>query len=186
MSNYTFENMSRIGNDSCYIDQTYIQNMAFGNYNVHNYFGSDCMMSNPIQLATQQPGVNYSGGHQTGAGGCNINANSLLKLDTIPAHPRGRIDLFQRPFITVPYLGRGYVDPIVESKMMQGKYNYNKKSSNNTTEISYIPYSTTPLLPDIKDRLENPIYSVEGVASNDWIRGGIPSRELTRDTCSPL
>ena len=42
-------------------------------------------------------------------------------------------------------------------------------------------YSNTPLLPSVKDRLTNPAYSVEGVASSGWIRGGIPSRELTRD-----
>jgi hypothetical protein len=42
-------------------------------------------------------------------------------------------------------------------------------------------YQTTPLLPDVKERMTNPSYSVEGVASEGWIRGGVPSRELTRD-----
>ena len=186
MTSYTFENPSRIGTDAGYIDQTQLQNIAFGNYPVNNYFINDCMMSKPVSLATQQPGVNYKGGYQTGAGGCNIDYNSKLMLDTIPAHPRGKLDLMQRPFVTVPYLGRGYVDAYTESKLMQGDYNYNRKSSNNTSELSYIPYSSTPLLDDIKDRVTNPVYSVEGVASGDWIRGGIPSRELTRDVCKPV
>jgi hypothetical protein len=42
-------------------------------------------------------------------------------------------------------------------------------------------YTSTPLLSDIKDRVTNPAYCVEGVASEGWIRGGVPSRELTRD-----
>jgi hypothetical protein len=29
--------------------------------------------------------------------------------------------------------------------------------------------------------MNNPYYCVEGVASEGWIRGGVPSRELTRD-----
>jgi len=29
--------------------------------------------------------------------------------------------------------------------------------------------------------MNNPSYCVEGVASEGWIRGGVPSRELTRD-----
>ena len=82
-------------------------------------------------------------------------------------------------------MGRGYVNTDTESKLVQEDYNYNRKSSNNTSEISYIPYSSTPLLDDIKDRVTNPAYSVEGVASGDWIRGGVPSRELTRDVSTP-
>lgn len=186
MTSYTFENTTRICNDSKYIDQTYLQNMAYSNYLMNNYFGNDCLMTKPVTLATQQPGVNYKGGYQTGAGGCNIDYNSKLLTDTILSHPKGKLDLMQRPFVTVPYLGRGYVDAVTESKIMQGDYNYNRKSSNNTTEISYIPYSSTPLLDDIKERITNPAYSVEGVASGDWIRGGVPSRELTRDTCRPV
>ena len=29
--------------------------------------------------------------------------------------------------------------------------------------------------------MNNPAYSIESVASEGWVRGGIPSRELTRD-----
>ena len=49
------------------------------------------------------------------------------------------------------------------------------------TEQSYIKYHHTPLLPSIKDKVTNPVHSVEGVASEGWVRGGVPSRELTRD-----
>ena len=38
--------------------------------------------------------------------------------------------------------------------------------------------------PVLNERFTNPAYSVEGVASPGWIRGGVPSRDLTRDTCS--
>jgi len=185
MTSYVFENPTRVGNDTKYIDQTFIQNMAYSNYLLNNPVSQDCLMKNPISLATQQPGVNYTGSHQTGIGGCNIDYNSQLLIGTILSHPRGKLDLRQRQFVTVPYLGKGYVDPVAESKLMQGEYNYNRKTSNNTTELSYIPYSSVPLLDDIKDRITNPIYLVEGAASEDWIRGGVPSRELTRDICKP-
>ena len=57
----------------------------------------------------------------------------------------------------------------------------NKKSVNNLSEKSYIAYHSTPLLSSVKERMTNPAYSVESVASQGWIRGGVPSRELTRD-----
>jgi hypothetical protein len=181
VSNYVFDNISRIGNDNCCVDQRTIQNAGYANYTLQNYFISDCSMKKPIELATTQPGIFYKGGYNVGAGGCNIDDSSNLQIGTIQTHPRCHIDLFQRPFATVPYLGRGSVNPIVESQIQQGELNINKRSVNNLSEKSYIKYSNTPLLSSVKNRLTNPAYSVEGVASSGWIRGGIPSRELTRD-----
>ena len=102
VSNYTFDNISRIGNDNCNIDQNSIQNTQAANYLLQNYFAADCSMKNPISLATTQPGIMYNGGHNVGAGGCNIDDSSNLQIGTIQTHPRCRIDLFQRPFATVP------------------------------------------------------------------------------------
>ena len=117
-----------------------------------------------------------------GAGGCNINDSSNLQIGSIQTHPRCRIDLFHRPFATVPYLGRGAVDPIAEAQMQQGESITNKRSVTRLGELSYIDYHHTPLLPEVAERLTNPIYSIEGAATEGWIRGGVPSRELTRDS----
>jgi len=181
-SGYTFNNLSRIGLDECNLSQTDIQNVASCNYSTQNYFASDCSMRNPISLATAQPGVMYNGGYQVGAGGCNINDSSKLQIGTIQTHPRCRIDLFHRPFATVPYLGRGSVNPIMESQIQQGEQIVNKKSVNTLAEKSFIKYHQTPLLPAVQQRINNPANQIESVASDGWVRGGVPSRELTRDT----
>jgi hypothetical protein len=180
-SGYTFDNMSRIGLDNCCIDQETIQDVAACNYMTQNYFASDCTMNNVKSLATAQPGIMYNGGYNSGAGGCNIDTNSKLLIGTIQTHPRCRIDLFQRPFATVPYLGRGSVNPIIESQIQQGEQLVNKRSVNNLSEKSYIKYHQTPLLPAIKEKLDNSATKIENDASEGWIRGGIPSREITRD-----
>jgi hypothetical protein len=184
VSSYIFDNMSRIGNDNCSMDQRSIQNVNTCNYTLQNYFAKDCSMKDPIALATTQPGVNYKGGFQSGAGGCNIDQNSQLLIGSIQTHPKCRIDLFQRPFATVPYLGRGSVDPTIESEIQQGEAITNKRSVTKLGEKSYIDYTNTPLMSDLKERYTNPVYSVEGAASPGWVRGGVPSRELMRDTCN--
>jgi hypothetical protein len=181
VSGYTFDNMARIGNDSCCIDQNTIQNAGYASYMLQNYFASDCSMKKPIDLATTQPGVFYNGGYNSGAGGCNINESSSLTIGTIQTHPKSRIDLFQRPFATVPFLGRGSVNPIMEAQIQQGESLVNKRSVNNLSEKSYIKYHQTPLLPSVEEKLTNPANYVEGAAAEGWIRGGVPSRELTRD-----
>ena len=138
-------------------------------------------MKQPIALATAQPGIMYNGGSGSGAGGCNIDSSSDLLIGSVQTHPKSRISLFQRPFATVPFLGRGSVDPILEAQIMQGELLTNKRSVNKLSEKSDIKYQITPLIPSVKDRVTNPAYSVEGVASEGWVRGGIPSRDLTRD-----
>ena len=181
LSSYTFDNMARIGNDNCCIDQKSIQNVASCNYNLQNYFLSDNCEQKAKKFATTQPGIFYNAGFNSGANGCNIDESSKLQIGTIQTHPRCRIDLFQRPFATVPYLGRGSVNPVMEAQIQQGETNINKRSINNLSEKSYIKYHQTPLLPAVKERLTNPANSVESVASEGWVRGGVPSRELTRD-----
>ena len=119
--------------------------------------------------------------HQVGAGGCNIDANSELLIGTINTNPKCRISLYERPFKTVPYLGRGSSNPVLESHIQQGDMITNKKSINTTTEQSYMPYSNYPLLPSIENSITNPANLVEGVAADGWIRGGVPSRELQKD-----
>ena len=177
---YTFDSPSRIGLDECNKSQTDIQNVASCNYQTQNYFASDCTMKNAKSLATTQPGIMYNGGYNSGAGGCNIDESSMLQIGTIQTHPRCRIDLFQRPFATVPYLGRGSVNPVMEAQIQQGEQIVNKRSVNNLSEKSYIKYHQTPLLPAVQEKIKNS--TIESDASQGWIRGGVPSRELTRDS----
>jgi len=181
ISSYTFDNMTRIGLDDCCKSQTDMQNVSSCNYMTQNFFSADCSMKNPIALATTQPGIMYNGGYNSGAGGCNIDNSSKLLIGSIQTHPRCHIDLFQRPFATIPYLGRGSVNPIMESQIQQGEQIVNKKSTSNLSEKSYIKYHQTPLLPAVQQKINNPANQIENVASDGWVRGGVPSRELTRD-----
>jgi hypothetical protein len=113
--------------------------------------------------------------------GSNIDDSSKLLIGTIQTAPKARIDLFQRPFATVPFLGRGAVDPILESQIQQGEAVTNKRTVTHMTEKSHLKYRTTPLIPTVKENIQNPNNIIEASASEGWIRGGVPSRELTRD-----
>ena len=181
VSSYTFDNMSRLGADNCCIEQNTLQSIGYCNYLLQNYYIDDCSMRKPIELATSQPCIQYKGGYNSGAGGCNIDDSSNLQIGTIQTHPRCRLDLFHRPFATVPYLGRGSVCPLMEAQIQQGELIQNKRSVTNNGETSYIAYHSYPLHQGIQDRLTNPAYCVEGVASEGWVRGGLPSREMTKD-----
>jgi hypothetical protein len=178
---YTFNNMSRIGNDEGSQYQGNIQNTKHNNYLLTNHFSNDCMMRDPMNLALSQPSMNYKGGSHVGAEGCNIDTSSELLLGSMLTHPKCKLSLYKRPFATVPYLGRGAANPDMESQLQQGDLNINRKSVNPLMEQSYAPVSQTPLIPSVAATISNPANLVEGVAADGWIRGGLPSRELTKD-----
>jgi hypothetical protein len=184
VSDFTFYGLSRIGDDNCSIDQRTIQNTNSCNYLLDNFYTSDCNMRGVVNLATSQPCINYKGGMGSDFCGSNIDTNSRLLIGSVQTNPRCRIDLFQRPFATVPYLGRGSVDPILESELMQGQQNSDRKTETNLSERSYIKYQTIPLIPEVKKNIQNPERLIESMASESWIRGGLPSREIIRDTKS--
>lgn len=181
VSDYTFNNLSNIKDDSCTLSQDSIQNLKHGNYMLTNFYGHDCTMKNTSNVATSQPSVFYHGGHQTGYGGCNIDANSDLFL-SLPTKPACKISLQPRQFLTVPFLGRGNSNVVLESQIQQGDMVSDKKSICTTSEISHLDYRNYPLLPSLQATVTNPSNLVEDAAADGWVRGGVPSRDLVRDT----
>tara|TARA_Y100000768_G_scaffold50183_1_gene32708 strand:+ start:4590 stop:5144 length:555 start_codon:yes stop_codon:yes gene_type:complete len=177
---HTFNNMSRIGNDECDKSQDSIQNTNAANYMLDN-FRPACPMTSAIEFATNQPYVNFTGSHQVGIGGCNINASSELLLSDI-TKSKCRISLSERPFVTVPFLGRGKGDPSLEQKLQQGELIDDKKTLSQLSEISYEKYQQVPMLPNIQEGKGNPSNVLESEASGDWVRGGVTTRDLNRDS----
>jgi hypothetical protein len=69
----------------------------------------------------------------------------------------------------------------LEAQIQQGEAISNKRTVTRLTEKSYLKFHTTPLIPEVKQNIQNPSLMIESMASEGWIRGGVPSRELTRD-----
>mgnify|MGYP001058048708 CR=1 FL=1 len=179
--NYTFDNLTRLGDDVCYNTERTKQNSSYGSYNVTNYFSNDCGLQKPLALATQQPNVFVNGGYGTvGAGGCNVDSDSNLRIGSVQTNPKAKISLYTRPFTTVPYLGRGPARPVEEARLQQGDNVRGKKSCSTISETEYENHYT-PMIPSVKATISNPSNLVESSASKGWIRGGLPSRELVRD-----
>ncbi len=176
---YTFNQRTRIGEGACGVSQKNVESARTANHILDNLW-PDCPMTKAIDFATSQPDINYTGSHQLGMGGCNVDASSDLEgLGRGLMHPKCRISLQQRPFATVPYLGRGKSDAVLESRLQQGALGTSRKSVVPAAEMTY--ETSTPLLPSLRATVSNPANLVEGVAADGWIRGGVPSRELVRD-----
>ena len=176
---YTFDSISRIGNDNIAIDQRNIQNMNHANHQLENYYPS-CPMSSAIDFATKQPQVFYKGSHEGGIKGCEIDINNKLKYTHI-TRPDCKLTLTSRPFLTVPYLGRGSGDTDTEFILKTGENDVNKKSVNLLMENNLSEYKNYPLINDLKDTFNNSAYRIEEDALPGWNRAGVSARNYARD-----
>ena len=180
-SSYFFNNAGRIGADVTDQSQRNVYNTRFTNYTLSDYF-SDKTTDSHVKFATKQPAVMFSGTtHGSGLNSNVIDDESLLKLNTEQDHAVEKLQLFQRPFITVPFLGRGSCDPALESQLLQGEMITDKKSASTIMDKSFSQYALYPTDKKMEDRVNNAANSVEEAALDGWVRGGMSTREMSTD-----
>jgi len=167
--------MARIENDNTTKTQETLQNDRFSSYNTTNYFSQNPSDSQ-IQFATQQPAVVPTGVTGAGISGDKVQNESELLLDSEKERTLGRLNLMQRPFLTVPYLGRGSVDPALELQMKEGEPMGEKKSVSTVMSQSFMGYTLYPTNSDMEDRVSNTKNTVEESAMSGWVRGGADTR----------
>ena len=177
-----FNTLAGLGSDQCGLSQRDLQNTNNANYTLMN-FREDEGMRQTINIASQYPTMNYTGNSHMDIGGRNIDENSELVIRDL-SKTADKLSLQQRSHLTLPYLGRGYVDVEADTAMRNGAYSQNKKSINPSSEISHANYRHTPMLPHLKASIQNPVNLVESSADSGWIRGGLPSREYIKSQCS--
>jgi hypothetical protein len=181
VSSYLFNNADRIGSDSTDLSQRNVSNTRFANHTLSNYF-SDKTSDSHIQFATKQQAVMFSGiTHGNGLHGSVVDAESILKLKTEQEHAIEKLQLFQRPFATVPYLGRGSCDPTIESQLLMGEMVSDKKSASTIMDKSFSQYALYPTDQKMEERVKNPANTVEEAALDGWVRGGMTTRDMSTD-----
>ena len=174
-----FDNISRIGFDSADMTNRHKQNVESANYVLENYNAYNSV-NNAVNLSTRQPNVFISGSPGGGINRNNIDIDSMLQLTKLTKGPERNI-YQERLFSSVPYLGKGPSNVDIEDHLINGDLNMNRKSMDPNSEVSQLNHIYYPLIPSLEARINNPANSVEGVAAEGWIRGGIPSRILNRE-----
>ena len=173
---YPFHNNDRMSNDV--IDNT-LQTNSNNSYMKYILTDNASDTCSYVKFATEQPMVSFSGmTHGHGLNGRVVDNESSLILKNTNERPLEKLQLNQRPFATVPYLGRGGFNITMESQLQQGEIASDKKSINTITEKSFMVYSMHPVDDKMKERVVNPSHNVEEFALDGWVRGGVPTREM--------
>jgi hypothetical protein len=175
---YTFNKMNRIGTDN--IDNTVqnVQNTKFANYMLSSYF-SETLNDDTINFVSNQPTVNIFG---LAVGGNGLNGGNLIDNDSDLIINIGqersleKLQLMPRPFLTVPYLGKGSCSTDLESQLQQGESIYEKKSVSTIMDKNFTPYMTLYPTKTQEDRRNDPKHQIEELALDNWVRGGAFTR----------
>jgi len=179
ISNFTFNKLDRIGADTTDNTQRNLQNSKFANYSLASYF-SETITDDNIKFMTQQPSMILNG-HVYGSGinGHLIDNDSFLLIKNNQERPLDKLNLNQRIFSTVPFLGRGSCDPEVESKLQQGENITEKKSVSTIMDKSFMSYSMYPTDAKMIEKVNDTKFTVEESALDGWVRGGSTTRNLS-------
>lgn len=178
MSAFQIQQFTRVHDDPC--DQA-VQNREStgpGAYQVTSLLPA---ATTAAATAYAQPVVPLTTGY--GWSASHIDADSVLRnhaMQTNSPHCplRGRVQA--RPFMTVPFMGRGRGDADVESRLTMPEFVRMGKDCGTLSDTFYSG-QFTPLIPYVAANIQNPVHLIPEVASAGWVRAGVPSRQWVRD-----
>ena len=174
-----FNDTSRIGNDVCDLTNRNKENIVAGDYMLENYSKINSF-NTALNVAFNQPNIMLQGSPHGGINSDYIDANNILTFgQNVNLREKGLIQ--ERIFNAVPYLGKGPANTCLENSLRDGAYNFRSKSTNPESEVTNYNLTYTPLIPSVEAKLTNPANFVESAANEGWVRGGVPSRLITRD-----
>jgi hypothetical protein len=180
VKDYTFYNVDRIEDDSTCRTQQTVQNMEYANYTTSNFF-REFPSTSQLDFATSQQIIMPNSTFGGSGVGMNVDTDSILHLKTEQERALGKLQLMQRPFATVPYLGRGSADPTLELRLLEGQSVSDLKSTSTIMSQSFMGYTLYPTSTKMTDRVQDPKYTVEEAALDGWVRGGSSTREMSTD-----
>lgn len=164
--------------DPCFVDVQTRQSVGPGNYGVTNLYDCNTLIPDTIDKATNLPLVFFKNGYDVGQG--VVDESSKLRIGLTKQYPRCPQQLFTRPYMTVPYAGRGPGNVDIETQIQPGESTGSKRSCNTLSGIT-IPNYFTPLIDHLAANVQNEKHIVEEAVDPAWVRSGVPSRLLIRD-----
>ena len=172
--------MGRIGADAVDNTQRTMYNTRFANYTLSNFF-SENLSGAHVDFATSQPNVMFNGVSGVGVHSGSVDVDSMLLLNQTKERSLEKLQLNERPFLTVPYLGKGSCNPVLESQLLQGEHNGDKKSVSTIMSKSFMDYSLYPTDEKMEEQVSNPAHTIQEAALEGWVRGGMLTREMAGD-----
>jgi len=167
--------LTKTRDDACGIDQYYKQSIGPGSYTTTNLV-PDAKKVNPLSVQEYLLYPREGFGFNNAA----IDSDSVLRNQPEFKNNRCLVRAQARPFLGVPYMGGGRGNADVESLLQHSEQVRVGKECGTVTEQQFDGVYT-PMIPNLRDNIQNPNNLITEDASPGWIRGGLPSRSYIRD-----
>ena len=167
---------TREHDDACSYNHEYRESVGPGRYASTNLVPDRAStvpqaLANPTIIASEGFGFDQQ----------EIDNDSMLRNNpTLEGRSRCPLRVQSRPFVTVPFMGKGRGNQELESKLQQSEFVRTGRECGTVSE-NFFETQFVPLIPHLQSNIQNPKNLVPEVASQGWIRGGIPSRQYIRD-----
>jgi hypothetical protein len=172
--NINYKSMAH--DDKCFIDIDTRQSIGPGNYVVTNLYDCECLIPDIVKNATDNVCVPFKNGNDVAS--CVIDDSSKLRWGLQKKFPKCPQQLFERPYKTVPYMGKGILMVDQDSELKFAEDSRTKRSNNTLSGVT-IPNYFTPLVDYLSKNIQNTTHIIE--EEQGWIRSGAPSRLVVRD-----
>lgn len=176
--NFKLHTLANANDDKCYQDIRTLQSMGPGGYQVSNHYDCDLYANQTVKDATDNIAIQFKNGHDINPKA--VDKSSTLRIGATRKFPKCPQQLFTRPYLTVPYMGRGPGNMDLESQLAPGETTKIKRSVNTLSGVT-IPHYFTPMIPHLQYNVQNPQHLVQEHVDESWVRGGKNTRLVIRD-----
>ena len=151
-----FDSGNRLSMDDCAKGVRDYENQSLVNYNTYNFY-TEHTSSNINALVSQYPNLRYHLGYGL-TDGTNIDSDSKTRINRYLRETSNQ-QLSTRLFKDVPNLGRGCLEPITESMLIQGQDTSPFKDCHAIAEVPYAtPVPFTPCMMQYINNAANAIH----------------------------
>lgn len=175
--NVNYKAMSH--DDKCFLDIDTRQSIGPGNYGITNLYDCECMIPETVKQATNNVTVPFKNGYGTEQA-CVVDDGSKLRWGLTKAYPKCVQQLYERPYKSTPYMGRGYLKPNEESELKFAEDTRIKRSCNTLSGVT-IPQQYTPLVPHLEYNIQRIEHLQTEANDPAWRWGGANSRNIITD-----
>ncbi len=181
-NNFNLFKRTNINDDQLTVDLDAMQSQGPGYYHLDNQFGCECGLKEARDIQVSQPGIQMKGGvGWTGEKGCLVDNDTQLRQDPSQLTNKNEIrQIVERLFRTTPALTKGHYDVDVESVIRPGERTSDQRPCGPLSGVTLGNYFT-PMIPKLKEEVQDNKHIIPEDSKTDWVRGGLPSRELVRN-----
>ena len=173
---------ANINDDKLTVDLDSLQSQGPGLYYMDNQNGCECGLKEARDIQVSQPGINFSGGFGWIAeNGCLVDNDTNLRQGSDKLTNKNEINqIVERLFGTTPDISKGFYNVDVESVLISSNLSTDQKPCNSLAGVSIGNYFT-PMIPKLQKEVQDIKHIIPEDSKNDWVRGGLPSRQMVRN-----